>query len=69
MILANNTNLVPRQLFGCGKAKLGPLRRGNLHHLMFITALLLVLFLGHINPDITDWVTKPVVREFELTTW
>ena len=69
IILANNTNWVPRQLLGCGKAKLGPLRRRNLHHLMFITPLLLVLFLGHINPHITDCVTKLVVREFELTTW
>ena len=34
MILANNnTKWVSSQLFGCGRAKLGPLGRGHLHHL------------------------------------
>ena len=51
MILANNnTKWVSSQLFGCGRAKLGPLGRGHLHHLMFITELLLVWPVGHMNP-------------------
>ena len=32
---------------------------------MFITALLLVCPVGHIDPHITDWVTKP--RQMLLT--
>ena len=42
MILANNKKRVSSQLFGCGRAKHGPLERGHLHHLIFITELLLV---------------------------
>ena len=61
MILANNTKWVSSQLFGCGRAKVGPLGRGNLHHLMFITELLLVLPVGHMDPHITDKVTKPAI--------
>ena len=42
MILANNnTKWVSSQLFGCSRAKLGPLGRGHLHRL-FITELLLI---------------------------
>ena len=38
---------------------------------MFITALLLVWPVGHMNPHITDWATKPckVASEFELATY
>ena len=47
IILANNNlKWVSSQLFGCGKANLGPLGRGHLH-LMFITELLLVWPVGH----------------------
>ena len=60
MILANNTKWVSSQLFGYDRAKLGPLGRWHLHHLMFITELLLVWPVGHIDPDITDWAIKPI---------
>ena len=47
IILANNNlKWVSSQLFGCGKANLGPLGRGHLQ-LMFITELLLVWPVGH----------------------
>ena len=72
MILANNnTKWVSRQLFGFDSAKLGPLGRGHLHHLMFITELLLVSFIGHMDPNITDWATKPsqVPWNGNLPTW
>ena len=59
MILAYNTKSVSSQLFGCGRAKLGPLGREHLHHLMFTTELLLVQPVGHMDPHITDKVTKP----------
>ena len=59
MILANITKWASSQLFACGSLKLGTLERGHLRHLMFITALLLVCPVGHIDPHITDWVTKP----------
>ena len=59
MILANNTKWVSSQLFACGRAKLGPLGRRHFHHLILITKLLLVWPVGHIDPLITDWVTKP----------
>ena len=56
MILANNnTKWVSSQLFGCGRAKLGPLGRGHLHHLMFITELLLVWPVAHIDPLLTPY--------------
>ena len=55
IILArNNTKSVSSQLFGCGRAKFGPLGRGHLHHLIFITELLLVSPVGHMDPNITD---------------
>ena len=62
MTLANSTKWTSSQLFECGKAK---------RHLMFITALLLVQPVGHVDPHITDWVTKPgqVPKEFELATY
>ena len=54
MILANNnTKWVSCQLFGCSRAKLGPLERGLLHHLMFVTELLLVWPVGHMDPFLT----------------
>ena len=49
MILANTTRSVSSQLFGCGREKLAPLGLGHLHHLMFITELLLVWSVGHID--------------------
>ena len=58
-ILVNNTMWVSSQLFGCGWAKPGPLGRVHLHHLMFITELLLVWPVGHIDPLLRDWATKP----------
>ena len=53
MILTYNTKWVSSQLFGCGRAKLGPLGGGHLHHLMFITELLLVWYVGHMDPLLT----------------
>ena len=51
MILANNnTKWVSSRLFGCGRTKLGPLGKGHLHHLMFITELLLVWPVSHMDP-------------------
>ena len=63
MILANNTNWDSSQLFGCASDK-------DIHHLIFITALLLVWSLGHMDPQVKDWVTKhgQVPRVFELVT-
>ena len=61
IILANNnTKWVPSQLFGCKRAKFSPIRRGHLHYLMFITELLLVWPVGHMDPNVTDWATKPI---------
>ena len=65
MILANNTKWDSSQLFGWRKAKLGPLGRWHLHHLMFITELLLLWPVGHMDPNITDWATKPT----QVPTW
>ena len=54
MILANNNRKwAASQLFGCARAKLGPLGRGHLHHLMFITELVLVWPVGHMDPLLT----------------
>ena len=72
MILTNNnTNGVSSQLFECGRAKLGPLGKRHLHHLLFITELLLVWPVGHRDPNITDWATKPsqVPWNGNLATW
>ena len=71
MILACNSKSVSSQLFGCGRGKPGLQGQGRLHHLMYITELLLVLPVGHMNPYVTDWVTKSssVPREFELVTY
>ena len=44
---------------GCGRAKLAPPGRGHLYYLMFITELLPVWPVGHMDSHITDWVTKP----------
>ena len=68
---ANNTKWVSSQVLRCDRAKLGPLGRRHLHHLIFITELLLVWALGHADPHLTDWITKPsqVPREFELATY
>ena len=60
MILTNNiANGVSNQLFGCCRAKLGPLGRRHIH-LMFITELLVVSPAGHMDPNITEWATKPI---------
>ena len=71
MVLANYTKWVSSQVFECGKDKLGPLGRGHLHHLMFISTLLLVWPVGHMYSHVADWITKcgQVPREFELTTY
>ena len=64
MILASNIKRTSSQLFECGKSNFGPLERGHLHRLVFITALLL----DHMELRITNWDTEPVQmpREFEL---
>ena len=62
-ILTNsNTKWVSSQLFGCGRAKLGPLGRGHLHHLMFITELLLVWPVAHMDPLLTPYSLLCVTR-------
>ena len=53
IILANNTKWVSNQL----KTWAG---RGNCHHLMFISELLLVWSVGRMNPHISDCATKPI---------
>ena len=45
-------------IFRCGRTKLGPQGWGHLYDLIYITELLLVWPVGHMNPYITDWVTK-----------
>ena len=57
MILANNTKWVSSQLFVYGMAKLGPLGMRHLYKL-FIIELLLVSGVSHMDPHITDWLTK-----------
>ena len=44
-----NSRWVSSQLFRCSRAKLGPLGRGHLDHLVFITELLLVWPVGHMD--------------------
>ena len=58
-ILAKNTKWVAIQLFGCGRAKIGLLRRRHFHYLMFIIELLLVLPVGHMDTHIIHSITKP----------
>ena len=64
IILArNNAKWVSTQLFGCGRAKCGPLGRGHLHHLMFITTeLLLVWPVAHMDPLLTLYSLFCVTR-------
>ena len=57
MILANNTKWVSCQLFVCGRVKLGSLGKRHPHHLS-ITEFLLIRPVGHMDPHITDWVTR-----------
>ena len=54
-----------------GKANFESMARENLHHLMFITVLFLVKAVGHMDPHIIDWATKPfqMPTEFELATY
>ena len=63
ILVNNNTKWVFSQLFGCGRTKLKPLGRGHLHHLVFITELLLVLPVGHMDPLLTRYSLLCV------TTW
>ena len=70
MILVNNTKWVSSQLFGCGRAKLGPLRKGTSSPLRVYQSLL-VWPVGHMDSHITDWATKPsqVWLTGNLPTW
>ena len=58
MILINNAKWVSSQLFGCSRVTVGPLEMWHLYHLMFVTELLLVGPVGHIDPHMKDWVSK-----------
>ena len=71
VVLANRKKCVFGHLFGYYKATFKPKTRGNLHHPMFVTELLLVWTVGHMDPHITVWVIKPahVPSEFELKTY
>ena len=71
IILTNNTRWVSGQQFECGKAKLMPLERGHLHQLPFIISLLLIWLVGHLDPQIFNWVTEPrdVTKEFRQATY
>ena len=60
MILATNIKWVSSQLFRCGRAKHGTLGKGHLHHLMLINEVLIVWPVGYMDPNITDWVIKPI---------
>ena len=62
ILVNNNTKWVFSQLFGCGKAKLESLGRGHLHHLVFITELLLVLPVGYMDPLLTLYSLLCVTR-------
>ena len=57
-ILANDRNRVSFHLVGRGRARLGPLRRRYLDRLIFIVELQLVSPAVHMDPHITDWLTK-----------
>ena len=72
MILSNNnTKWVSSQLFGCDRIKLGSLGRGHLHHLIYITELLIVWTVGYMDSNIIDWGTKPIQLFWNgnLPTW
>ena len=71
ILTSNNTNGVSSQLFGCDRAKLGPLGRRNLQHQIFITELLLVWLVGYMKPNTTDWATirSQVPWNGNLPTW
>ena len=69
VILVNNTKWVSSQIFRCGRAKSAQLERGHLHHLAFITDLLLVWPVDHMDPHITDWVTKPIEVTWTVATY
>lgn len=60
MVLPNKTEWISSQLLGCLKVnKFGLLIREHLHHVMSITALLLVWPVDHMEPHMIDWVTTP----------
>ena len=67
----NNTKWVSSQLFGCDRIKLGSLGRGHLHHLIYITELLIVWTVGYMDSNIIDWGTKPIQLFWNgnLPTW
>ena len=71
MILYNNKKRVCCPLRGCGKTNYDALTRENLNQLMFMTVLLLVRIISHMDFHIADCVSKPaqVSREFEIATY
>ena len=71
MILYNNKKRVCCHLRGCGKTNHDALTRENLYQLMFMTVLLLVRTISHMDFHIADCVSKPaqVSREFEMATY
>ena len=71
MILYNNKKRVCCYLRGCGKTNYDALTRENLYQLMFMTVLLLVRTISHMDFHIADCVSKPaqVSREFEMATY
>ena len=50
LILGNNTKWVSSELSRCGRAYLGLLGRGYVHHVILITELLLVWHAGYMDP-------------------
>ena len=57
-IIVANTKWVSIQLIACGRAKLVQLGKEHLDQLMLITELLLIWAIPHMDPHLTDWVTK-----------
>ena len=54
MILVNNsTKWICSQLFGCARAKLGPLGRGQLHHLIIYHWIITSLTCRYMDPLLT----------------
>ena len=71
MILYNNKKRVCCYLRGCGKTNYDALTRENLYQLMFMTVLLLVRTISHMDFHIADCVSKSaqVSRELEMATY
>ena len=57
-IILANTKWVSIQLIACRRDKLVQLGKGHLDQLMLITELLLIWAIPHMDPHLTDWVTK-----------